>query len=104
LGKGMFFSIETMYLLVAVFAVIIGLIHFLPAVEQPDYDLISALKVAHDMGQNNTSLPPKTYTNTNFDFGQTCNDGPGPSGRLTAAIISYYDYGTGPADKRVCPK
>ena len=58
--KGIFFSVETMYLLAAVFAIVVATLYFLPSVSQPNYDFVSALKVAHDMGQSNVSAPPLT--------------------------------------------
>ncbi|MCD4739732.1 hypothetical protein K8R43_00915 [archaeon] len=93
--KGVFFSIETMYLLVAVFVVLIGMIHFLPTMTNPNYDLISTLKVAHDMGQENTDLPPEDgFGNSKFRVGTVCEEN-------TTVEISYYDY-DGAVDKRVC--
>ena len=95
--KGVFFSIETMYLLVAVFVVMIGMIHFLPTVETPDYDYISTLKVAHDMGHNNTDRPPETFGGQpHYRFGGVC------SSSEVSVELSYYDY-DGAGNKEVCP-
>lgn len=99
LKRGFIFSTESMYLLIAVFVVVEAIIFFLPNVNQPNYDLISALKVAHDMGQNNTSAPPKVSAlGTNYLTGTSCNDE-----NTTVVEISYYEYG-GATDKRVCAK
>lgn len=92
-----------MYLLVAVFVVIIALFHFLPLISQPDYDFISTLKVAHDMGQANTSSPPKTTfwttTQETYEIGVACDTSPT---NQTVVSILYYDFdGSGP---EVCVK
>ena len=105
--KGLFFSIEAMYLLVAVFVVVVALFYSLPMVEQPDYDFISALKVAHDMGQADTSSPPTISLpgpQSNYEFGARCLNAPvgEPQYDDSVAIIDYYDYeGLG---KEVCMK
>jgi len=90
---------EATYLLIATFVVVEAMIMFLPNVNQPNYDMISALKVAHDMGQNNTSSPPEISPalKSNYDFGVACGN------RNDTIKIAYYDYGAA-TDERVCTK
>jgi hypothetical protein len=84
--KGVVFSIETLYAMVAVFALIVGMIVFLHHVKQPEYDFISTLKVAHDFGNAQTEgvaspgLPGE-------DFETSC------SGKEVVANLSYYNQG-----------
>lgn len=86
--KGIVFSVEAVYVVLAVFVVIIALFSFLRHIENPNYDVISSMKIAHDMGEDNTSKPP-----TGFNFSD-CS--------YIAVNITYYEYEG--ISGGVCPK
>jgi len=80
--KGAIFTIEASYSLLAVFVAIVALFSFMQLVEQPNYDLINELKVAHDMGEANVSAAPD-----GFAFGPAC------ASADSFATLQHYDYG-----------
>lgn len=89
-----------MYLLAAVFVIVISVMHFVPSIKQPDYDFVSALKVAHDIGQNNSSNFPE---NPAFPGSAYASSTSGNCREHNATIfIDYYDYGNVPMG--VCMK
>ena len=79
--KGAIFTIEACYALIAVFVALVALLGFIKSIEQPSYDLVLSLKVAHDMGEENVSTTPQGYA-----FGK----GNCPKSLST---MPYYDYG-----------
>ena len=97
--KGIIFSIETTYAMIAVFSLMCGFDAFLPNIKQPSYDFISTMTVAHDVGQENSTSVPEGYM-----FGINCTQKVnGIFHNETVVNISYYDYnGTNPSKRLIC--
>lgn len=89
------FSIEMGYTLIAVFIAVAGLMTIINANDYPSYDAIQGMKVAHDMGQDNTSLPPGMPYYTLTEEGCEADD--------TAAAYGVYDYGAGSTETKGTP-
>ncbi|MCD6522728.1 MAG: hypothetical protein J7K68_03185 [Candidatus Diapherotrites archaeon] len=89
--KGVIFTIDAAYALTAVFIVVVVFLSFITFVEQPNYDLIQEIKIAHDMGEENTS----NASTEEYGVGDAC------IGKKSAVILNYYDY-DGATTKEVC--
>lgn len=71
------FTVEALYIFVIVFSVLLIFISSLQLIDVPSYDLVQTLKVAHDVGENNTSSAPPGYLIDSCD-------------NKTTAVLSYY--------------
>ena len=61
--KGMIYTFETAYVIIVLFLTLFGVILFLHSSQvQPNYDLITTAKVAHDMEEDDTQMPPYGYS------------------------------------------
>ena len=91
--KGVVFSIEAGYAVIVAILVLIALLTFMKTVNQPNYDLISSMKVAHDMGEEGTIIAPE-----GFDFGSACDPND------DSAFYLVYDYDSTAEERKVCTK
>ena len=80
--RGVVFTVEAVYAVGAVFALLLVFVSFMPITENPNYDIVATLKVAHDMGQENNTNPPTGFYNDTFGCGTN-----------TTANLPYYDIG-----------
>lgn len=89
--KGIVFTIESAYFLILAFVATAAFLSFMTLVDQPDYDVYAALRVAHDMGEENSSNVPQ-----GFNFSVNCTYG-------SYAVLDYYEFGNDSnVNKQVC--
>lgn len=55
------FTIEAVYVILIVFSALIVLIASLQTVDVPNYDVVQAMKVSHDAGENMTTEGPPGF-------------------------------------------
>lgn len=88
--KGLIYSLEVVFLASIVLVVFMALATF-TFNSNPEYDLMNSMKVAHDMGEANSSSPPK-----GFNYSDTCTSGT----RYGSGIYSF--NGTAEEDRMIC--
>lgn len=60
--RGVVFTIDAVYALIIAMAAVGAIAVFLSAAKAPDYGFVDSMKAVHDMGEDDTALPPPDYS------------------------------------------